>query len=105
MVSLVFDLSNGCGFCTFLVLGETVVNIPARHQYHVISKILALYLEFLHHDDVGLENIEHGLCLSCQPKALLGDGNLKTDLPRMSGSPSMAGSQTGCECRSLVIKH
>ena len=65
MVSLVIDLSKSHAVRTFLVLGETVVNIPARHQYHVISKILALDLELLHHDDVRFKNVEHGLCLLC----------------------------------------
>lgn len=46
---------------TFLVLRQAEVAVPARHKDDVIRQILALDLEFLHDDNVRLENIEHGI--------------------------------------------
>jgi hypothetical protein len=46
---------------TLLVLGKTKEAIPARHQNHIIFEILSLNLELLHHHNIGLEDLEHGI--------------------------------------------
>ena len=48
------------GHVTFLVLGQAEVAVPAGNEHHVIGQVLALDLELLHDDDVGLEDVEHG---------------------------------------------
>lgn len=35
--------------------------IPARNQDHVVSQVFTLDLGLLHDNDVGLEDVEHGL--------------------------------------------
>jgi hypothetical protein len=46
---------------TLLVLGQAEVAVPARHKYHVISQVFALYLQLLHDDNVRFEDVEHGI--------------------------------------------
>jgi hypothetical protein len=46
---------------TFFVLGQAEVAVPARHEHHIVSQVFALDLELLHDDDVGLQNVEHGI--------------------------------------------
>ena len=43
------------------MLGETPVIVPSGDQDHVIAKIFPLDLCFLEDDNVGLEDIEHGV--------------------------------------------
>ncbi len=49
---------------TFFVLWETEEDVPARHQNHVVPEIFSLDLGLLHHDNVCLERVKHGLQLS-----------------------------------------
>lgn len=83
---------------TFLMLGQAEIHVPSGHEDHVVSEILALYLELLHDDNVCLENIEHGLNgrVSQLLQQVLTD---RAHSPRNSVSPAMAGTQTDCECR------
>lgn len=46
---------------TLLVLGQAEVAVPAGHQDHVVGEVFALDLQLLHDDDVGLEDVEHGI--------------------------------------------
>ena len=46
---------------TLLVLRETEVAVPARHEHHVVSEVLPLDLGLLEDDDIRLEDIEHSL--------------------------------------------
>jgi hypothetical protein len=46
---------------TLLVLGQAEVAVPSGHKHHVIRQVLALDLELLHDDNVGLEDVEHGI--------------------------------------------
>lgn len=43
------------------MLGQAEVAVEARHQHHVVGQVFALNLQLLHDDDVGLEDIEHGV--------------------------------------------
>lgn len=49
------------GMPAFLVSGQTEVAVPAGDQDHVVGQVFALDLQFLHDDDVGVEDIEHGV--------------------------------------------
>jgi hypothetical protein len=46
---------------TLFVLWQAKVAVPARHKHHIIRQVLTLDLELLHNDNVGLENVEHGI--------------------------------------------
>ena len=46
---------------TFLVFWETPVVVPPRYEDHVVSKILSLDFGFLKDDNVGLEDVKHGI--------------------------------------------
>lgn len=46
---------------TLLMPRKAEVAIPSRDEYHVIGKILPLDLGLLEHDDVGFQDVEHGL--------------------------------------------
>jgi hypothetical protein len=43
------------------VLGKAEIAVPARDEHHVIFQVLPLNLEFLHDDNVGLKDVEHGV--------------------------------------------
>lgn len=45
---------------TFFVLWETEVAVPSVIEDHVIAQVFPLNLQLLHHDNVGLEDVEHG---------------------------------------------
>jgi hypothetical protein len=64
------------GSRTFLVLGETEVDVPAGDQNHVIAEILPLDLGLLHHNDVGFQGVKHGLQLVSP--ACFSSGGIKT---------------------------
>lgn len=76
---------------TFLVLGETEVDVPPGDQHHVVPQVLALDLGFLDDDDVGLEDVEHGL-------HALGRSHGKSsvsDSPGRCAFATMAGTRRG----------
>lgn len=49
------------GDVTLFVFGQAEVAVPAGHQNHVVGQVFSLDLQLLHHDDVGLEDVEHGM--------------------------------------------
>ena len=59
---------------TFLVLWEAPVVVPSGYQDHVIAKIFPLDLCFLEDDNVGLEDIEHGVESSFISPRLIAEG-------------------------------
>lgn len=47
--------------CTFLVFRQAEVAVPAGHKHHVVGQVFSLNLQLLHNDNVGLEDVEHGI--------------------------------------------
>lgn len=44
---------------TFLLSRQAEITIPAIEHHHIITQVFSLNFEFLHDNDVGLEDIEH----------------------------------------------
>lgn len=74
---------------TFFDPRQTEEAIPPRHEDHVIPKILPLDFGFLEDDNVRLQRIEHSLV------SFSNGSRQKSNLPRMSVSPSMAHRKMG----------
>ena len=51
---------HNCDERTFLLSRQAEIAIPAIEYYHVITQVLSLDFEFLHDNDIGFENVEHG---------------------------------------------
>lgn len=61
---------------TFFVPGKAKIYVPARDEHHVIPQVLSLDLCFLHHENIGLENIKHRLLSFSHPVVAMGVGSL-----------------------------
>lgn len=51
---------HNCDEQTFLLSRQAEITIPTIEYHHVITQVLSLDFEFLHDNDIGFEDIEHG---------------------------------------------
>lgn len=79
--------------CTFLILGQAEIDVPAWHENHIILKILALDFGFLHNHNIRLQDIEHRL--EGVSSELVPGPSYPEDKPGKYGSLSMADTRTG----------
>lgn len=87
---------NSSDWRTFLVLWETEKDVPTRNQDHVIPEIFSLDLGLLHHNNVGLEGVKHGLKMVSL--AGLSRQKRREAVPGKYGSHAMADTRMGSVC-------